>query len=81
MNKVNKQNKSSGYEGLTLCIWYTSYDGMHIMSTEKNVYVIKSAQCGIFFLHLQLGSSDSGENYMAWFRGQKTLVSTKKICP
>lgn len=52
MNKVNMQSKPSGYKDPSLCIWYISYNGMHMMWTEPNVYVVKSAQCGIFFLHL-----------------------------
>lgn len=46
------QSKSLGYKDPNLCIWYISYDGMHMIWTEPNVYVVKSAQCGIFFLHL-----------------------------
>lgn len=52
MNRVNIQSKPSGYKDPNLCIWYISYDGIHMMWTEPNVYVVKSEQCGIFFLHL-----------------------------
>ena len=58
MNKADGWSKCSGYEGLTLCI-------LHVMWKETNVYAIKSAHCGIFFLHLQLVSIGSDENYMA----------------